>query len=379
MEKPIEMEFDELRVNMGPQHPSTHGVLRLQLVLEGEVVKKVVPHIGYLHRGVEKLAENLTYAQFTPVLDRNDYLAPMQNELAYVLAIEQLMNVEVPKRAQYLRVYASEMQRLSSHLVWLGTFGLDLGGALGGGSTLFIYTFREREKIQDLFEELTGSRFHPHFHQVGGVRYDFPPGFDKKSFSVLDLLEKRIDEYEEIFEGNAVFLERSRGVGIIPPELAQSVGVSGPVIRGSGIPYDVRKVDPYSSYEEFDFIIPLGKNGDVYDRYIVRINEMRQSIKIIRQAIEGLPQGPISSRMPIKAAAALRPPKGEAYAHVESPRGDLGVYIVSDGSPKPYRLKIRAPSFSNLQILPHILPGHKVADIVAILGSLDPIFGDVDR
>ena len=211
MEKPVDIEFDELRVNMGPQHPSTHGVLRLQLVLDGEVVKRVTPHIGYLHRGVEKLAENLTYAQFTPVLDRNDYLAPMQNELAYVLALEKLMNVEVPKRAQYLRVYASEMQRLSSHLVWLGTFGLDLGGALGGGSTLFIYTFRERERIQDLFEELTGSRFHPHFHQVGGVRYDIPPNFDKKSLEILDLLEKRIEEYEEIFEGNAVFLERSKG------------------------------------------------------------------------------------------------------------------------------------------------------------------------
>lgn len=375
----LDLEFDEMRLNMGPQHPSTHGVLRLHLILSGEIVKKVTPYVGYLHRGVEKLAENLTYIQFIPIMDRNDYLAPMHNELAYVLALEKLAGIEVPKKAQYLRVFTSELQRISSHLVWLGTFGLDLGGALGGGSTLFLYTFRERETILDFIEELTGSRFHPHFNQIGGVRYDLPPGLDRRVMAFMDKLETRIDEYEEMFEGNAVFIERSKGVGVISKELAMSVGVSGPVIRGSGIPYDVRKHEPYCSFEEFDFEIPIGENGDVYDRFKVRINEMRQSIRIIRQALEGMPDGPIASRMPVKVAAAFKPPKGEAYAHVESARGDLGVYVVSDGSPKPYRLKIRAPSFSNLAVLPHILPGHKIADIVSILGSLDPVFGDVDR
>jgi len=375
----IEFGFDEMKLNMGPQHPSTHGVLRLQLVLEGEEVKRAIPHIGYLHRGVEKLAETLAYVQNIPIMSRNDYIAPIYNEFALAVTIERLGNIEVPKKAEYLRVIMGEFTRIASHLVWIGTYGLDLGGALGGGSTLFLYAFREREKIMDLFEEFTGARFHPHFIQVGGVRYEPFSDFDSRVKALVKDLRDKIQEIKEMVEGNKVFLERTRNVGIIPEPLAKEVGVSGPVLRGSGVKYDVRKNDPYSAYPEFEFDIPVGDYGDAFSRYAVRMEEMFQSLRIIEQAIEGLPEGPISSRMPVKVQAAVKLPKGEVYGHVESPRGELGYYIVSDGTQKPYRLKIRAPSFSNLAVLPHILPGHKVADVVSILGSLDPVFGDVDR
>lgn len=378
-ERIIERDFGELSLNMGPQHPSTHGVFRLELHLRGETVVKVTPHIGYLHRGVEKLSETLDYDMLPPVYERDDYLSPTSNSLAFVLAVERLAGIEVTKRASYLRVIVAELQRVASHLVWLGTFGLDLGGALGGGSTLFLYCFREREKIMDLMESLTGTRFHTNINQMGGVRYDVYPGFESEVIKTIDYLEKRIDEYGEMLENNPVFLERTKGVGIVTPELAKEVGASGPVLRGSGVAYDVRKSKPYSCYDDFEFSVPIGERGDVYDRYRVRYEEMREALRIVRQAVEGLPEGSIHTRQPLKSALLLKPQKGDAYVSVESPRGELGVYLFSDGTSKPFRVKVRSPSFSNIALIPHILPGHLVADAVAILGSLDPVFGDVDR
>jgi len=378
-ERVVEREFGELALNMGPQHPSTHGVFRLQLHLRGETIVKVVPHIGYLHRGVEKLSETLDYDMLPPVYERDDYLSPTSNSLAFVLAVERLAEIEVPRRASYLRIVVAELQRIASHLVWLGTFGLDLGGALGGGATLFLYCFRERERILDLMESLTGTRFHTNMNQIGGVRYDVYPGFDKEVIETLSYIENRVGEYREALDANPVFLERTKGIGIVPPWLAREVGASGPVLRGSGIKYDLRKNKPYLSYPEFEFGVPVGKEGDVYDRYSVRVEEIVESIRIVRQAIEGLPEGPIHSRKPLKSATLLKPPKKDVYVAVESPRGELGMYVVSDGSSKPYRVKVRSPSFSNIALIPHILPGHLVADAVAILGSLDPVFGDVDR
>lgn len=378
-ERVIEREFGELAINMGPQHPSTHGVFRLELHLRGETVVKVTPHIGYLHRGVEKLSETLEYDMLPPIYERDDYLSPTANSLAFVLAVEKLAGIEVPRRANYLRVITAELQRLASHLVWLGTFGLDLGGALGGGSTLFLYCFRERERIMDLMETLTGTRFHTNMNQIGGVRYDVYDGFDRDVFKTLDYLEKRISEYKEMLENNPIFLERTKDVGIVPQELAKEVGASGPVLRASGVAYDIRKNKPYSAYQEFNFQVPVGNKGDAYDRYTVRLKEMKESISIVRQALGGLPEGPIHSRKPVKTPSLFKTPKGEAYAAVESPRGELGVFLVSDGSSKPYRVKVRSPSFSNIAIIPHILPGHLIADTVSILGSLDPVFGDVDR
>lgn len=377
--KALESDFDEMWINMGPQHPSTHGVLRIQLVLEGEEVLRAIPYIGYLHRGVEKLAESLAHVQNIPIMSRNDYIAPLYNEFAITLAIEKLGKIEVPPKAEYLRVIVGELTRVASHLVWLGTFGLDLGGALGGGSTLFLYTFREREKIMDFFEELTGARYHPHYFQVGGVRYGPFQGFEERVKNLIRDLREKIPEIREMTEGNRVFLQRTRNVGIIPSPLAKELGLSGPVLRACGVDYDIRRDDSYSAYPDFEFEVPLGRTGDAYDRYAVRMEEMIQALRIVEQAVEGLPEGPISSRMPVKVVRAVMLPKGEVYAHVESPRGELGYYIVSDGNPKPYRLKIRAPSFSNLSVFPHVLPGHKVADVVSILGSLDPVFGDVDR
>jgi len=378
-ERVIEREFGELAINMGPQHPSTHGVFRLELHLRGETVVKVTPHIGYLHRGVEKLSETLDYDMLPPIYERDDYLSPTANSLAFVLAVEKLAGIEVPRRANYLRVITAELQRLASHLVWLGTFGLDLGGSLGGGSTLFLYCFRERESIMDLMEALTGTRFHTNMNQIGGVRYDVYDGFDRDVFKTLVYLEKRISEYKEMLENNPIFLERTKDVGIVPQELAKEVGASGPVLRASGVAYDIRKNKPYSAYQEFNFQVPVGTKGDAYDRYTVRLKEMKESLSIVRQSLGGLPEGPIHSRKPVKTPSLFKPPKGEAYAAVESPRGELGVFLVSDGSSKPYRVKVRSPSFSNIAIIPHILPGHLVADAVTILGSLDPVFGDVDR
>ncbi len=378
-EKTLDLTFDEMRVNMGPQHPASHGVFRAQLVLEGEEIKQLIPHIGYLHRGVEKLAESLTYVQNVPIMARNDYLGPVANELVMSRVVEKLAKIPVPERAQYLRVIAAELHRIASHLVWLGTFCLDLGGALGGGSTIFLYTFELREKLLDIFEAWTGARFHPNLIMIGGVRYEMPEGLDQQILTALQEIESRMHEVMEMLEGNPVFIERTRGVGILSQELALSLGCSGPVLRATGIAFDIRKAYPYEVYDRMNFEVPTGSIGDVYDRYSVRVREIFESIKIVRQALEGLPSGPLGSRPPVKVPMAIRAPKGEVYERVESPRGELGVYLVSDGSPKPYRLKLRSPSFSNLQAIQHLVVGHKVADVVAILGSLDPVFGDVDR
>jgi NADH-quinone oxidoreductase subunit D len=380
--KVIEMGYggnERLVMNMGPQHPSTHGIFRMILTLEGETIVEVDSVIGYLHRCHEKLAENLTYAQYPSIASKADYVAAMTSELNYVLAAEQIGKIEVPKRAQYLRLLVGELQRIASHLLWLGTWCLDMGGALGGGATVFLYCFREREMILDLFESLTGARLLYGFHQIGGTRYDLPDGWAKRCRETLDLIEKRIDEYEDLLEGNTVFLVRTQRVGTISRELAQEVGVCGPMLRGSGVQYDIRRNDPYSSYEDFDFKVPVESAGDCYARYRVRMVEFRESIKICRQVLDRLPEGPISSRPALKSVAQVRIPKGETYSHVEGPRGEVGCYMIADGSAKPYRMKLRGASFCNLAVVPYILPGHKIADAAAILGSLDPVFGEVDR
>lgn len=370
---------ERLVMNMGPQHPSSHGVFRMILTLEGETVVAVEAVIGYLHRCHEKLGETLTYVQYPSIASKTDYVAAMTAELAYVSAVERVGKTEVPRRAQYLRVIAAELQRIASHLLWLGTWCLDMGGAIGGGSTVFLYCMREREMILDLFEELTGARLLYGFHQVGGTRYDVPVGWDRKVRATLDVIEKRIDEYEAMLDGNAFFLVRTQDVGVISSELAQEVGVVGPLIRGSGVGYDVRRAEPYASYQDFDFRVAVETAGDCYARYRVRMVEFRESTRIVRQALDGLPDGPISSRPGVKSVGQVRVPKGEGYARVEGPRGEVGCYLVSDGGPKPYRLKWRGASFTNLAVLPHIIPGHKLADVVAIMGSVDPVFGEVDR
>ncbi len=377
--EPIDDGREEMTLSMGPQHPSTHGVLRLVLRVAGEEVRSAQPDIGYLHTAFEKLAESRTYVQYVPILDRTDYLSAMTNGLVFCLAVEQLAGLETTRRAEYLRVFTAEMQRVASHLVWLGTWGLDLGGAFGGGTTLWLYCFRERELVLDLFEELTGSRMMYHFNTIGGVRYDLPAGYDRRALAAIDRIEARIPEYEAILGENAIFRARTEGVGVVTPDLATAIGASGPILRAAGVPYDLRAAEPYSAYAEFGVRVPTAREGDCRARYLVRIAELRESLRIARAAIEGLPEGPLSTRKAHTLPKALKPPKGEAYAHIESPRGELGCYLVSDGSPTPYRMKWRAPSFSNLALVPHIAPGHKVADLVAIVGSLDPVFGEVDR
>ena len=370
---------ERLIMNMGPQHPSAHGVFRAILVLEGETVVAVDAVIGYLHRCHEKLAETLTYVQYPSIASKTDYVSAMTAELAYVSVVEKVGKIEVPKRAQYLRVLAAELQRVASHCLWLGTWCLDMGGALGGGATVFLYCMRERETVLDLFESLTGARLLYGFHQPGGTRYDVPAGWADRCRETIAVIEGRVEEYEAMLEDNAFFLVRTQGVGVITPELAQEIGLSGPLIRGSGIAYDVRRAEPYSSYEDFDFKVPVETAADCYARYRVRMQEFRESIKIVRQVLDGLPPGPISSRPGVKSVGQVRVPKGEGYARVEGARGEVGCYLVADGGAKPYRLKWRGASFSNLSVLPHIIPGHKVADVVAIMGSVDPVFGEVDR
>jgi NADH-quinone oxidoreductase subunit D len=370
---------ERLMMNMGPQHPSSHGVFRAILVLEGETVVGVDAVIGYLHRCHEKLAENLTYVQYPSIASKTDYVSAMTAELAYVSAVEKVGKIEVPRRAQHLRVLVAELQRIASHCLWLGTWCLDMGGALGGGATVFLYCIREREMILDLFEALTGARLLYGFHQIGGTRYDVPPGWVKKCRETADFIERRVDEYEAMLEDNPFFLARTQGVGVISRALAEDVGLSGPLIRGSGVAYDVRRAEPYSSYEEFDFVVPVETAGDCYARYRVRMVEFRQSVRIVRQVLDGLAEGPISSRPGVKSVGQVRIPKGEGYGRVEGARGEVGCHVVADGGPKPYRLKWRGASFSNLAILPHVIPGHKVADVVAIMGSVDPVFGEVDR
>lgn len=375
----VEQDLGELALNMGPQHPSTHGVLHLELHLRGETVVRAIPGIGYLHRGVEKLSETLAYDQLAPIFERDDYLAPTANSLAYCVAVERLGKFEVPRRGALLRSLVAEMQRVASHLVWLGTLGLDLGGALGGGTTLYMYCFREREKILDFLETLTGTRFHTNFNLVGGARYDLDAETARRALDLASGFDAMLAELWSMTAHGGVFEGRTRGVGVIPRDLALGVGVTGPTLRASGVRFDVRKAMPYDGYETLDFEIPCKEAGDAYARFEVRMEEIVQSARLVRQIVEGLPPGPVFARKPLKNPKAAKVPAGEVYAAVESPRGELGVYLVSDGSAKPFRLKINAPSFCNLQVIPHVAPGHLLADVIAILGSLDPVLGDVDR
>jgi NADH-quinone oxidoreductase subunit D len=364
------LDSDELVLNMGPQHPSTHGVLRVILKLDGEKVLGTESIIGYLHRGVEKIAENRTYAQFNPYVDRMDYVAAVSNGLGYCLAVEKLLNTEAPPRAQYIRVILTELNRIASHQLWLGTHALDIGAI-----TPLFYTFRDREEILKIFEKYCGARLTTHAFRIGGTQYETYEGFEKDCLAFCDFVLPKIDEYETLLSTNRIWVERTKNVGLISGKDAIALGVTGPVLRASGVRWDLRKAQPYSAYDKFDFEIPIGLNGDTYDRYIVRIQEMRQSVRIIRQAVEGLPTGPIMAKIP----KVLKPPVGEVYHSIEAPKGELGYFIVSDGSTQPYRIRVRPPSFVNLQALDVMVRGMLVADVVAVIGTLDIVLGEVDR
>ena len=374
-------EADLMLLHFGPQHPSTHGVFRMDLHLDGEVVIKATPYLGYLHRGVEKLCEKLTYVQQTPVVDKNDYVSPMTNEQALNMAFEKLMGIEVPRRARWLRLLLAEMQRISSHLLWLGTFTLDLGGALGGGSTVFLHCFREREMVLDLFEDITGARFHYNTHTIGGNRHDLPAGFAAKARAALDGIEARIGEYEDLSVHHAIFVARTRGVGVLDGDLALELGITGPVLRASGVDHDLRRDAPFHAYDEVPVKVSVERGGDCLARAKVRFAELRESIRLCRAALDGMPEGPICGFKPIRQPTQSKATSGQVYVGIETPRGELGTFLVAnpDAPPTPYRLKIRAPSLHALSALPYILPGATVSDAVAILGSLDPIMGEVDR
>ncbi|MDI3280032.1 MAG: NADH-quinone oxidoreductase subunit D [Bacillota bacterium] len=359
-----------LTVNFGPQHPSTHGVLRVVARIRGEYLQDAEPDLGYLHRCFEKIAEGWTYPQIVPLTDRLDYLAAITNEWAYVLAVEKLLGLQVPERAEYIRVIVGELQRILSHLLWMGAYALDLGA-----TTPFLYVFQERERLYDLMQLVTGARMTYNYLRIGGVKRDLPPEFFPLLEKALDNVLKVADEYQALVLENVIFQARTKGIGVLPPDLARQYAISGPMLRGSGVAWDLRRSEPYSVYDRFDFAVPTGQNGDCYDRAVCRVEEIRQSARIIRQAVAGLPAGEVRAKVP----AAIRPPAGEVYTAIESPRGELGVYLVSDGGPQPYRLKWRAPSFVNLQVLPEIARGAKVADFIAILGSIDIILGEVDR
>ncbi len=374
-----EPDADLMTLSLGPQHPSTHGVFRIVLYLDGEIIIKAVPHAGYLHRGVEKLCEKLSYSNITPILDKNDYVAPMLNEQAANMAFEKLMNVEVPLRAKYLRTILAEIQRVASHLLWMGAFAMDLGGALGGGTSIFMYAFRERELILDLFEALTGCRFHYNTHCVGGNRHDVPVGWPKLVHETLSTISSRLDEYLMAME-HPVFLDRTRGVGVIDATLALELGVSGPNLRASGVDHDLRRDAPYHVYEQLDLRVPVESSGDCLARSKVRIEEMRESIRIARLLVDNIPQGPLSGAKPLSIVTQYKAPAGQAYVGIETPRGELGTWLIGGGKgTSPYRMKIRPPSLHSAAVIPYILPGLTLSDAVAILGSLDPVMGEVDR
>ena len=364
------LDATELVLNMGPQHPSTHGVLRVILKLDGEKVLGTECVIGSLHRGVEKIAENRTYTMFNPYVDRMDYVAAVSNGLGYCLAIEKLLNVEAPPRAAYIRVILAELNRIASHQVWLGTHALDIGAL-----TPLFYCFRDREEILKIFEKYCGARLTTHAFRIGGCIYEAYDGFEQDCKNFCDAFLPKSDEYEELLTTNRIWVGRTKGIGILKPEDCIALGVTGPVLRASGVKWDLRKAQPYESYKAFDFEIPTGVNGDTYDRYLVRIQEMRQSVRIIRQAVDGLPSGPIVAKIP----KVLKPPVGEVYHSIEAPKGELGYFIVSDGSTQPYRVRVRPPSFVNLQALDKMVRGMLVADVVAVIGTLDIVLGEVDR
>ena len=382
-------------LSMGPQHPSTHGVLRLVLELEGETVVRAKYDIGYLHTGFEKSFESKTYTQGITLTDRMDYLAPLSNNLAFCLAAEKLLDLEIPPKAQWVRVLLTELTRLGSHLVWLGTHAIDIGAM-----SVFLYCFREREDILRIFEMVSGQRMMTSYFRIGGLALEPPLGWLDRVTKFIDKMPARIDEYEALLTRNPIWLRRTQGVGYLSAEDAVALGVSGPSLRGSGVKWDLRKNQPYSSYEKFDFDVPTRSEGDVYARYRVRMAEMRESLKIVRQAMEGMPEGPIRANAPhivlpdrdsmknsIEAliyhfkivTEGFHPPVGEVYQCVESPRGELGIYMVSDGAPKPFRCHVRAPSFANLQALPKMIEGRLIADVVASIGSIDVVLGEIDR
>ncbi len=391
------LHVDTMTINMGPQHPSTHGVLRLILTIEGETVVKVVPDIGFLHTGIEKTAEAKSYHQALVLTDRMDYLAPLCNNLGYSLAVEKLLGIEdeINDKIKYVRVLLAELQRIASHLVWLGTHALDLGA-----QSVFLYCFRERELILDIFEYISGVRMMTSYICPGGLQAELPPGFDKKVRAFTNVFPARLQEYHDLLTNNQLWLERTKGVALLDAQDAIAYGASGPVLRGSGVVWDIRKVFPYSGYEQFDFDIPVGSNGDVYDRYLVRMLEMEQSLNIVNQALEGMPQGRHRVLNPKVAPPAkwqitgsmealihhfklytegYRPPKGDVYVRTESPKGELGFYIVSDGTARPYRMHVRGASFANLEVLPLMVEGRFLSDVVAAIGSIDIVLGEVDR
>ena len=360
----------DMMVNMGPQHPSTHGVFRLVLWIEGERIVRAEPHIGYLHRGSEKLCEGEQYSQIITLFDRLDYVSNLNCELAFCLAVEKLMGLEVPERASYIRVALCELNRIASHMLFYGVYGLD-----AGAMTPVLYGFRERERIQALFESVTGARMMHNYIRVGGVHEDVPDDFGERVGSLVETLKRGVEECDELLSNNEMFLARTKGIGPVSAEEAVAFGITGPALRASSVLEDVRISEPYSIYDRFDFGIPVGTHGDCWDRYYVRLEEMRQSLRIVEQAMEQMEDGEIAA----KVRRIARPPKGEVYVRTESPRGDFGVYLVSDGGDKPYRVKVRAPSFANLQALQHMLRNAYVADAVVVLGSIDIVLGEVDR
>jgi len=391
------IEVENFVINIGPQHPSTHGVLRIVVQLDGETVVHAEPIIGYLHTSMEKYAEFRTYHQAETITDRMDYVSGASNNLGYILTVEKLCGVKATKRAEYVRVILAELTRISSHLVWLGTHAVDLGAL-----TEFLYCFRERELVLDLIETLTGARMTPSFFRVGGLAKDIHKDFVEKTRDFIKIFPEKINQYEALLTNNKIWFERTKNVGIISKEDAVDFALTGPCLRGSGLKYDVRKINPYSSYEDFDFDVPTGDVGDVYDRYIVRMEEMRQSLKIVRQALENIPEGeylnydayPLYVIPPRKRALTtmegmislfkygmegIKPPKGEAYVSIENPRGELGYYMISDGSAFPYRMRVRPPSFCNVSALNKMAKGHLLADLVSILGSIDILLGEIDR
>jgi len=392
-----EVSGEKMVLNMGPSHPATHGVLRIILELDGEIITKATPDVGYLHRGDEKIAENMTYTQFIPYTDRLDYLAPLANNVAYALAVEKLMGIDkaLPPRCQYIRVICCELARISAHLLGLGAFAMDVGAL-----TVFLHTFTEREKIYNLCESLTGARFTTSYTRIGGLMRDLPPGWVEQCRKFLDEVVVNFDESEKLLTRNRIFVDRTRDIGVITREQAIDFGLSGPNLRGSGVNHDVRKAEPYLVYDQLDFEVPIGSVGDCYDRYLVRMEEMRQSVRILRQCLDKLPGGPVNipdgkTVLPEKkkvltsmeelihqfilVTQGVDAPPGEIYFGAENPKGELGFYINSKGGGTPHRLKIRAPSFVNLSILSALLPGHMMSDTVSILGSLDFVMGECDR
>ncbi|MEA1902252.1 MAG: NADH-quinone oxidoreductase subunit D 1 [Actinomycetota bacterium] len=379
----VELQTEDMTLNIGPQHPSTHGVLRLVARVDGERAFDVKPVIGYMHRGYEKLSEVRTYPQITALINRIDWVSGYANEIPFIVAAEKLMEIEVPERAQYIRLILTEMARISSHLMFLAAYPLELGA----GTPLF-FALRERERVLDLIEGVTGGRFHPNFNRIGGVKpaagsgsttrklaQDLPTGFLDGAREAMDKVLSVCDEIENLVAGNEIILARTKGVGVIPPEIIAAFGVSGPTLRASGIPFDLRNVEDYLPYDKFDFEIPTGENSDCWDRWWIRFEETRQAAMIVRQAIDGIPSGPIQAKVP----KIIKVPKGETYVRAENPKGEMGYYLISDGNTGPYRLKIRSASFSNISILPWVLEGALIPDIIAIMGSLDFVLGDVDR